>query len=77
MVIKTMSDSSRLTEVSTPADKEFGEEPDLQPRALKEPQAVGAEDTGISDIIVSRGERGQLLERLLSSREDVIHFFTK
>uniref|UniRef100_A0A8C1N2A2 ADP-ribosylation factor 2b n=1 Tax=Cyprinus carpio TaxID=7962 RepID=A0A8C1N2A2_CYPCA len=56
MVIQTMSDSSRLTEVSTPADKEFGEEPDLQPRALEEPQAAGSEDTGISDVMLRAEE---------------------
>lgn len=69
MAIPTMTDSSRLTEVYTLAnlddrtstsDAECGEEPDLQPRALEEPQAAGAEDTGLSDI-VSRGERGQPL----------------
>ncbi len=69
MAIPTMTDSSRLTEVSTLAylddrtstsDTECGEEPDLQPRALEEPQAAGAEDTGLLDT-ESRGERGQLL----------------
>ncbi|KAK2870361.1 hypothetical protein Q8A67_024753 [Cirrhinus molitorella] len=67
MAIPTMTDSSRLTEVSTLAylderasmsDTECGEEPELQPRALEEPQPVAAEDTGISDI-VSRGEEYQ------------------
>ncbi|XP_058620897.1 uncharacterized protein LOC131532978 isoform X1 [Onychostoma macrolepis] len=81
MAIPTMTDSSRLTEVSTLAyldertstsDTECGEEPDLQPRALEEPQAAGAEDTGISDI-VSRGERGKEdnnIQSCISSRSD-------
>lgn len=77
MAIPTMSDSSRLTEVSALAyldegtsasDTECGDEPELQPRALGEPQPVAAEDTGISDV-TSRGERG-----LMGSREDANHF---
>ncbi|XP_016092661.1 STE20-like serine/threonine-protein kinase [Sinocyclocheilus grahami] len=68
MAIPTMTDSSRLTEVSTlpyldartsTSDTECGEESDLQPRVLEEPQAVGAEDTGTPDIIVSRDEEYQ------------------
>ncbi|XP_016146914.1 uncharacterized protein [Sinocyclocheilus grahami] len=84
MAITTMSDSSRLTEVSTLAyldegtstsDTECGEEPDLQPRALEEP-----EDTGISDI-VSRAEEYQTygftslednnIQSCISNRSDV------
>ncbi|XP_050954827.1 uncharacterized protein LOC127156135 [Labeo rohita] len=67
MAIPTMSDSSRLTEVSALAyldegtsasDTECGDEPELQPRALGEPQPVAAEDTGISDV-TSRGKEYQ------------------
>lgn len=63
MAIPTMTDSSRLTEVSTLAyldertstsDTECGEEP----RALEEPQAAGAEDTGLADIREDRRFRG-------------------
>ncbi|XP_077101403.1 uncharacterized protein map3k14b isoform X1 [Siphateles boraxobius] len=62
-----MSRSSRLTEVSTLLDldegtstsgTECGEESDLQPRALKEPQIVCVEDTRISNIM-PKGEEYQ------------------
>uniref|UniRef100_A0A8C2JPW9 ADP-ribosylation factor 2b n=1 Tax=Cyprinus carpio TaxID=7962 RepID=A0A8C2JPW9_CYPCA len=70
MAIPTMTDSSRLDldERTSTSHTECGEEPDLQPRALKEPQAVGAEDAGISDIIVSRGEEYQ--KSGFTSKED-------
>ncbi|XP_059380043.1 mitogen-activated protein kinase kinase kinase 14-like [Carassius carassius] len=70
-----MTDSSRLTAVSTltdlndrtsASDTECGEEPDLQPRALEAPQAADAEDTAISssstDIIVSKVDNVLLSE---------------
>jgi len=57
MAIPSMSRSSRLIDVSTllyldeggtsTTDTECGEESNLQPRALKEPQTVRVEDTGI------------------------------
>lgn len=66
MAIPSMSRSSRLTEVlyldegTSSSGTERGEESDLQPRALKEPQRVCVEDTRISNFM-PKGERGQSL----------------
>jgi len=69
MAIPSMSRSSRLIDVSTllyldegtsTTDTECGEESNLQPRALKEPQTVRVEDTGISNFM-AKGEGGQSL----------------
>lgn len=69
MAIPSMSRSRRLTEVSTllyldegtsTSGTECGEESDLQPRVLKEPQTVRVEDTRVLNIM-PKGERGQSL----------------
>ncbi|XP_052452486.1 uncharacterized protein LOC128013492 [Carassius gibelio] len=66
MAIPTMTDSSRLTAVSTltdlndrtsASDTECVEEPDLQPRADAEDTAISSSSS--ADIIVSKGEEYQ------------------